>query len=304
MNVGVVGSRTFPQLKLVEWFVRDLPYGVTIHSGGAKGVDQAAEDYARARGFPVVVHKPNLVGCKERHEFTQRYYDRNQKIVDSSDLVVAFTEKDKGGTWDTIKRARRANKAVKVVRPSALFPGDSEFDSPEKTFDESIVEPSPQQKSRNKNKGAGPFQIRRVSLGSYALRRKRYIDSAEWADIVTMKDSKPQDLAEKMLPDFFKFFSNNNRLGYVHAITVSPRLIRNLKKDHVMDILGKRVAEQLGAEFVRCFDPWEKVLGAGSRKRERSQLLPRRRNSWEKSFGCSMISRRQTGLSRLRFNRL
>ncbi len=47
MKVGIVGSRTFPQLKLVEWFIRDMPQGVTIVSGGAKGVDSAAVEYAR-----------------------------------------------------------------------------------------------------------------------------------------------------------------------------------------------------------------------------------------------------------------
>jgi hypothetical protein len=37
MKVAVVGSRDFLQLKLVEYFVRDLPHGVTVISGGARG---------------------------------------------------------------------------------------------------------------------------------------------------------------------------------------------------------------------------------------------------------------------------
>lgn len=36
MKIGIVGSRSFPQSKLVNWFVDDLPMGVTIVSGGAK----------------------------------------------------------------------------------------------------------------------------------------------------------------------------------------------------------------------------------------------------------------------------
>lgn len=47
MNIGIVGSRTFPQIQLVDWFIRDLPNGVTILSGGAQGVDRAAIHYAR-----------------------------------------------------------------------------------------------------------------------------------------------------------------------------------------------------------------------------------------------------------------
>ena len=125
MKIGIVGSRSFPQLKLVEWFVSDLPLGVALVSGGARGVDQAAAEYGRRRGLAVIEYLPDLTGCKERHEFTAKYYERNQKIVDNSDLIVAFTEKENGGTWDTIKRARRAGKPVKVIAPSALFPGDT-----------------------------------------------------------------------------------------------------------------------------------------------------------------------------------
>ena len=132
MNIAIVGSRTFPQLKLVEWFIRDLPLGVRIISGGAIGVDSAAVEYARQRGLETEVCLPDLNGCKERYEFTRRYYARNEKIVTEADLVVAFTEKDKGGTWDTIKRAHKIGKPFKVIKPSLLFPGeDTDASEPE-----------------------------------------------------------------------------------------------------------------------------------------------------------------------------
>ncbi len=41
-------------------------------------------------------------------------------------MVVAFTEKDHSSTWDTIKRAVKANKPVKIIRPSLFFPGENE----------------------------------------------------------------------------------------------------------------------------------------------------------------------------------
>jgi len=72
MRVAVVGSRTFPQMKLVEWFIRDLPHGVTIVSGGAPGVDQAAVDYATRRGLETREHLADTEGCTQRHEFTKR----------------------------------------------------------------------------------------------------------------------------------------------------------------------------------------------------------------------------------------
>jgi hypothetical protein len=76
MKIGIVGSREFPQLKLVEWFIKDLPRGVTIISGGAKGVDQAAAEQARNYGLEVVEMLPDLSGCVERYQYTERYYRR------------------------------------------------------------------------------------------------------------------------------------------------------------------------------------------------------------------------------------
>ncbi len=70
--------------------------GVTIVSGGAQGVDSAAVEYGRQRGLEVIEYLPDLADCRERFEYTQRYFDRNQRIVDESDLLVAFTEKESG----------------------------------------------------------------------------------------------------------------------------------------------------------------------------------------------------------------
>jgi hypothetical protein len=268
MRIGIVGSRSFPQLKLVEWFVRDLPMGVTIVSGGASGVDSAAVEYARRRGLETKVHPPDLAGCKEKYEFTERYYARNQMIVDDSNLVVAFTEKDSGGTWDTIKRARKAGKPVKIIRPSALFPGESDQEPvveqdgvevpPPVQAQVEDEEPSPQQAARTANKGKGPFAIKRVSLGSYALRRKLYIGPEEWAEIIADKEVRPAVLADKIAPAMIEFFDKNKRLGFIHAITVPPRSKRNLGSLHVMDLVAERVAGVVGCEWVRMFEPWDK----------------------------------------------
>jgi phosphoribosylpyrophosphate synthetase len=266
LKIAIVGSREYPQLQMVEWFIRDLPNGVVIVSGGAKGVDIAAQEYAERRGLQTEIYKPILDGCNTRLEYTQRYYDRNQKIVDNSDLVVAFTEKDSGGTWDTIKRARKNGKPVKIIKPSLFFPPE------EQEAEDEIKEE--QEPVIDKPKGQGPFQIRRVSLGSYALRRKLYIDSLEWADIITMKDNEPEKLSEYMLPNFVNFFEKNNRLGYIHAITVPPRSTRNIGKSHVMDILSKRLADELGVDWVRMFEPWEKSTRGRFAKHGEIEITP------------------------------
>jgi len=77
-------------------------------------VDAAAVKYAKQRGLKTVEFFPYLKGLKKQYEMQGRYHKRNQKIVDQADEIVAFTEKKTGGTWDTIQRARKAGKPVKI----------------------------------------------------------------------------------------------------------------------------------------------------------------------------------------------
>lgn len=131
--VAIVGARNFPNLALVQAYVAMLPVGTKVISGGAAGVDSAAANAARKRGLEVVELLPLLDGCKERYEFTKRYYERNQAIVDAvaggrggnsgpAGRIIAFTDKDAGGTWDTIKRARRAGLSVEIVKSGDACP--------------------------------------------------------------------------------------------------------------------------------------------------------------------------------------
>ncbi|MDX2272647.1 MAG: SLOG family protein [Cyanobacteriota bacterium] len=55
-RVAVVGSRTYWDLKAVRDFITQLPEGCTVISGGARGVDQTAEQAARARGILVQIY--------------------------------------------------------------------------------------------------------------------------------------------------------------------------------------------------------------------------------------------------------
>lgn len=252
MNIGIVGSRSFPQVKMVDWFIRDLPKGVKVISGGARGVDAAAAQYARQYGHEVMEILPNLDGCKERHEFTEAYYRRNQEVVDQSDLLVAFTEKESGGTWDTIKRAARAGKPFKIIKPTMLFPGEAEqSDMIDEDADGGGGEAV-------QTKGKGPFALKGVSLGSYGLKLKRYIDSEEWASFLAMKDTEPEALATEISAAMIDFFKANSRFGHVDAISPAPRSKRNLARVHVMDLAADRIGAALGFESVRLFQPWEK----------------------------------------------
>jgi predicted Rossmann fold nucleotide-binding protein DprA/Smf involved in DNA uptake len=115
VRVGIVGSRRRTDRERIETYIAQLAPDTVVVTGGARGPDQWAGEAARARGLAVAVHKPDLGGASTRWQMADRYYARNQRIVDDSDLIVAFVAPDRtGGTEDTIRRAKRAGKPVEV----------------------------------------------------------------------------------------------------------------------------------------------------------------------------------------------
>ena len=115
MRVGIVGSRRRTDRETVEATVAALPVGTVVVTGGAAGPDHGAAQAARASGHEVVVHAPELGGVHAQWQATDRYYARNQRIVDDADRVIAFVAPDRpGGTEDTIRRALRAGKPVEL----------------------------------------------------------------------------------------------------------------------------------------------------------------------------------------------
>lgn len=116
MRYGFVGSRRRLDRQSVVDFVATLPPDAVVVSGGAAGPDTWAVEAAQRRGLSVVIHLPDKAGAKTRWEATERFYARNQKIVDDSDALVAFVAPDrKGGTEDTIRRATTKGIPVTLV---------------------------------------------------------------------------------------------------------------------------------------------------------------------------------------------
>jgi hypothetical protein len=111
----MVGSRRRIDRETIEATVAGLPVGTVVITGGAEGPDSWAEQAARACGLEVIVHTPDLGGAHSRWEAAERFYARNQRVVDDSDLIIAFVAPDRtGGTEDTIRRAIRAGKPVEL----------------------------------------------------------------------------------------------------------------------------------------------------------------------------------------------
>jgi hypothetical protein len=107
MRVAFIVSRNRTDRDAIEAAVGELPPDTTIIIGGAlSGPDTWIEEAARLRGLEVLIFRPNLIAVQDLDDATERYYERNQQIVDAADRMIAFVAPDRtGATEDTIRRA-------------------------------------------------------------------------------------------------------------------------------------------------------------------------------------------------------
>lgn len=117
MKLAIVGSRSFDNYGYMQWkldFLRIEANKIGIHwnwkdveivSGGARGADSLAEEYADR----------HLLGLKIFTADWDDYgksagYKRNKEIVDYADIIIAFWNGESKGTKHTIDLANKAGK--------------------------------------------------------------------------------------------------------------------------------------------------------------------------------------------------
>ena len=110
--VAIVGSRKYPQLERVKDYVKSLPDGILVVSGGADGVDIIAEVTALIRGLTV-----RRLPAEWEVYGKGAGFIRNQKIVDACDRLVAFWDGSSKGTADTLEKVRKSGKPYEVFLP-------------------------------------------------------------------------------------------------------------------------------------------------------------------------------------------
>lgn len=114
-RVAIVGSRRRNCRAAVEALVKQLG-NVVVVSGGCRGVDQWAEDAARACGLDVAVHRPRLKDIRSYYDVVKAFYARNKRIASDCDVMYAFPAEDrKGGTENAIRHAQELGKQVIIL---------------------------------------------------------------------------------------------------------------------------------------------------------------------------------------------
>lgn len=119
MKVAVVGSRSFADSTymhdkltgilwdIVDHWGNDLPLDITIISGGARGADSLAEQWAKKWGY-----ETNIFPAEWDKYGKSAGYKRNELIVQECDILVAFWDGESRGTKHSMDLAVKYNKPV------------------------------------------------------------------------------------------------------------------------------------------------------------------------------------------------
>ena len=115
MNIAIVGGRDFNDYTLLKESIlayidaHEKPENIV--SGGAKGADTLATQFATEMGIPLLIFKPDY----------QRYgrgatLVRNTQIIENAEVVFAFWNGQSKGTKDSIKKAEKLEKELYVIK--------------------------------------------------------------------------------------------------------------------------------------------------------------------------------------------
>ena len=106
MKVAVVGSRTITVDNLAPYLP---PETEEIVSGGAKGVDTCAREYAIANGIKLTEFRPEY----EKYGRAAPLM-RNQQIADKADIMIAFWDGKSKGTGMIINYCKKQSKPIYI----------------------------------------------------------------------------------------------------------------------------------------------------------------------------------------------
>lgn len=107
MKLAIIGSRSCPPIEIEE-YLKYIPD--TIVSGGAKGADSYARDFAHKHNLQLIEFLPDYEKYGRGAPLV-----RNKLIVEECDCLIAFWDGKSRGTKFTIDYAIEQGKPVKIV---------------------------------------------------------------------------------------------------------------------------------------------------------------------------------------------
>lgn len=107
MKLAIIGSRNLT----IENISNYVPKGVNeIVSGGARGIDTVAENYAKENNLALKIFLPDYQLYKKGAPLK-----RNQQIAEYADECLAFWDGHSKGTKYTIKKFKELGKKVNII---------------------------------------------------------------------------------------------------------------------------------------------------------------------------------------------
>ena len=113
MKVAVIGSRGLTVENLKDYLPKET---TEIVSGGAKGIDTGAKNYANAHGIKYKEFLPDYAIYKRGAPLK-----RNEKIIEYSDLVIAFWDGKSSGTKFVIDTCKKIGVDIKVILKKTML---------------------------------------------------------------------------------------------------------------------------------------------------------------------------------------
>lgn len=108
MKLLIVGSRSVMSFDLTPYISSEVD---TIISGGAKGIDWLAEQYADRNRLSKYILRP-------RYDLYGRVapLKRNEEMIDMADAVLVVWDGTSKGTKYSIEYAKKRNKSITLVQ--------------------------------------------------------------------------------------------------------------------------------------------------------------------------------------------
>lgn len=107
MKIAIIGSRAITKVDISKYIPKDT---TEIVSGGAKGIDTLAREYAISHGIKLTEFFPDYKRYGKGAPFK-----RNLQIIENADHVIAFWNGNSKGTEYVINECKKTNKPIDIV---------------------------------------------------------------------------------------------------------------------------------------------------------------------------------------------